>query len=468
MSDVRARPIFAVAAIAAGALAATALPGHNLGLNIALVWLAIVGAVWTGVHGALNRWDGALLALGAVPVLLAIVRSASWVLFGELVVAFAAVVVGVARAREWTSIIMAPLRVFAKLHRGFISVIHPLTQRVTVDWATWRPVLRASLLSAGLVLVFGGLFVSADPAFASLTHRWLVPEVDLALLPARVLVFASVVAATGSIVLLSRTAQDVDGSPWARGSERLTFKLEPSEWKTGLVVLNLLFAAFVVVQVAVLFGGHTHVLATTGLTYAEYAREGFFQLIAVSVLTLAVIAAVVRFGRYEHTRGWLRLLSGALCALTLVILVSAVTRMNLYQEAYGFTRLRLLVDLFIYWLGACFVLIMAAGLFWNAQWLPRALVLTTLVGVIGFGLSDPDARIARRNVERFEITGDIDVTYLAGLSADAVPALLELDHPQAGCVIQQILARSNETESLWSFNLARRHARDLPRPPCTS
>ena len=48
-----------------------------------------------------------------------------------------------------------------------------------------------------------------------------------------------------------------------------------------------LFAAFVALQIAALYGGHDHVLRTAGLTYAEYAHEGFAQLMVAAALTLA-------------------------------------------------------------------------------------------------------------------------------------------------------------------------------------
>jgi len=467
MTSASSRRAFGASAIAAGSLAALALPGHAPGVNVAVVWIATVIAGSLGVHRAVDASDRVFLALGALPPLLAIVRDAPWVLVVELVAAVSTVAVGAARARAWVSIGKAPLRIAPKLPRGLAVVLGSSFEDFAVQPATLRPALRTSMLSAALVLVFGALFVSADPAFAALTQEWLVPDVDVGLLPARVLVFGTVVAFAGSLTLLPPVLQEAHGSPWMMYRERrVPFKFEPAEWKTGLFLLNVLFASFVAVQITVLFGGHSHVLETTGLTYAEYAREGFFQLIAVAALTLGVVAAAVR-SNHETDRRWLRILLGALCAMTLVILASALTRMNLYQEAYGFTRLRLLVDLAIYWLSAVFVVVMAAGVVWEGRWLPRAVVLVTVVAAVGFGVSNPDARIAHRNVERFQESGDIDLAYLASLSADAVPALAELDHPEAGCMIEAILKRSQHGQSTWSFNLSRHHARDVVRPPCT-
>ena len=75
-----------------------------------------------------------------------------------------------------------------------------------------------------------------------------------------------------------------------RGAARFAApRLRLAEWAIPLALLDLLFLAFVAVQLTVLFGGHDHVLETSGLTYAEYAREGFWQLIAAAALTLVVV-----------------------------------------------------------------------------------------------------------------------------------------------------------------------------------
>ena len=93
-----------------------------------------------------------------------------------------------------------------------------------------------------------------------------------------------------------------------------------------LALLNTLFLIFVGVQFAVLFGGHDRVLETTGLTYAEYARSGFWQLLVVTGLTFVVIATAWRFAEVRTRRDSivLRFLLGALLCLTLVVLFSAI------------------------------------------------------------------------------------------------------------------------------------------------
>lgn len=453
-------------ALAAALVGAYAIPGHRIGVNVVIVWFLMLAALMTFAGADMDRWSITFVILSAAPVALSFVRSASWVVVLGGLAAFGSVSLGATKAEGWKDVILGPLRVVGRLPRGPVLVLGTLAGRVGKALPPLGPAVRVGLFSGALLLVFGGLFFSADAAFASLATKWLVPELNVSLLPARAFLWIAILAFTGAFAVpVLRVEADATTAVVVRSAR---WVLAPAEWKTGLVVLNLLFMAFVGVQITVLFGGESHVLQTEGLTYAEYARSGFFQLITVAVLTLAVIAAVVGFGEREKDRSWFVGLLGCLCVLTLVVLTSAWNRMNLYQEVYGFTRLRLLVDLAIYVLAAVFVLVMLAGLFRKGTLMPRAVSVVAVVAVVGFGLSNPDARIAEHNIERYSRTGDVDLGYLQTLSADAVPALMELEHPRAGCVVESIIRRAGETDPMWAFNLGRETARDVPRPACNS
>ncbi len=117
------------------------------------------------------------------------------------------------------------------------------------------------------------------------------------------------------------------------------------------------------VQISVLFGGDEHVQVTEGLTYAEYARQGFWQLLFVTILVLGVIAVAIRVAGREEARDrlFLRVLIGGLCLTTLVIVASAIHRMSLYENAYGYSVERLLVRWIELGLGLVLVLILVAG-----------------------------------------------------------------------------------------------------------
>ena len=109
--------------------------------------------------------------------------------------------------------------------------------------------------------------------------------------------------------------------------------------------------------------------------------------------------------------------------------------MDLYQDAYGFTRLRLLVDLFEGWLGLVVSAVLVAGVGLRGWWLPRMALLSGAALLLGLGIANPDAWIAQHNVERFEATGKVDYSYLRGLSLDAAPVLVDLPPEQAACAL---------------------------------
>ena len=234
------------------------------------------------------------------------------------------------------------------------------------------------------------------------------------------------------------------------------------EWALPLIALVAVFATFVGFQVPVIAGGHDYVQRSADVTYAEVARSGFAQLLVAASLTLAVIAAAARWAPDAPLK---RALLGALCVLTLAILASALIRLELYMDAYGFTRLRLSAHAVILWLGGVFALLLLAGVARRAAWLPRATVALSAVALLAFAASNPDRRIADRNLERSERTGlELDEDALVGLSADAVPAFRA---HRAGCLSQEVRADLAEPDGLAGFNLARRRARALlPDPPC--
>jgi hypothetical protein len=224
-----------------------------------------------------------------------------------------------------------------------------------------------------------------------------------------------------------------------------------------VLLVDLVFALFLAAQAAAFFGGNDYVRRTTGLTYADYVHQGFAQLTLATLLMLVVVWAAARTPRRDSVtdRWWLRGALGLLCVLTLVVVASALHRMDLYQDAYGFTRLRLLVDVFEGWLGLVVLGVLVAGLRLQARWVPRAAVLTGAALLIGLAAVNPDAWIAQRNVDRYRETGKIDWAYLADLSADATPTILQLPADLAACVLPD---RPPEDDAWTAWNLSRARA----------
>lgn len=458
----------ALSATFAGAVGAYALVGGSPGVGVPLTALAVATTVLVGDPGALRSRDSIVFgALALILASMAAVRDAEWIIAMDLVAALGLAALAAWNVTTWATVVRAAVVAAVEWVVAPARVLTTLTE--SVDPAKRRqllPLLRGSLTGGFLVLVFGTLFVSADSAFARITSELVTPSLDARLLPARAVVGVLTVGWAGGLVLMRTRARhevDVDaGDPF--GSPDTKVERKPrAEWIVPLALLDALFVAFVLVQVTVLFGGREHVVETAGVTYADYARSGFFQLMIVGFLTLAVVAIAIHAARPRGSfeNGWLRMLLGILCVCTLVILVSAYQRLELYEETYGFTRLRIAVHGTILWLGAIFTLVIGAGLRMKAGWLPKASIVLTAVGLIAFTVVDPDAVIARENVERFEETGKIDVSYVSELSSDALPHLLRLPAEELTCIVPTFDLRLGFDEPWTSGNLARARARSL-------
>ncbi|MEV0224037.1 DUF4173 domain-containing protein [Streptomyces sp. NPDC050704] len=423
------------------------LLGDGLALNLLLVAIPATLGAYFAAQAAGRRprrwswaWGGGGLALLIVPAL----RDADWPSFLAVVAALAAGSLALHGGRTWTGMLFGPIGLYTSLLTGPAWGWRGLRERFGGARGNVGPVLRALAVAAVLLLVFGALFAGADAAFADLLGG-LMPDASVAGTPWHAVLF--VIGVVGALAAAHTAAAPVQWDrvevPPGRARGRV-------EWALPLIVLAALFAVFNAVQLAVLFGGYDAVLEKTGQTYAEYARQGFWQLLVVTLLTLLVIGLALRWAPRDDARDWtlVRAVLGTLCVLALVVVASAVRRMYMYVEAYGLTRLRISVVGVELWLGLVLVLIMAAGI-WGARWLPRAVLAGAAVGVLAFGLVSPDGAIAERNVQRYEETGKFDLDYVRGLSADAVPALDGLQEPVRSCALERIARDLKQEKEPW-------------------
>ena len=449
---------FALAAVGAGVLAAMLLPRAPVGLGFVVVAVALAGAVALAPRPA--PWCGRSLLLGALALALAAsaaVRDAGWVVGVELVAAVALGSLAMSAPRTWRASLLAGVAAPLRMASG-ARLVGAAALRALPGASGGRAFAlgRALLLTGLLLTVFGALFATGDRAFAQIAGDVLPDELPLADLPLRLLVLGLVVSLAGGLVQAAAIA-DVP----ARGP---LLRLGRGEWLLALGALDALFALFVAVQVAVLFGGDDYVRDSAGLTYAQYAREGFGQLVVVGALTLAVLAGALRWARTE-TAGQaraLRALLCALCLLTLVVLASALHRLGLYEQAYGFTRARLAVHGLLLFGGVIFGLVVVALATDRRGWLAQATVLLAAAAALVFWVSDPDRRIAAHNVDRYEATGRIDTGYLSRLSADAVAPLMALPAPlRERAVADQRARLAGERDGFAGANVSRSRARDV-------
>ncbi|MEU7573698.1 DUF4153 domain-containing protein [Micromonospora sp. NPDC049240] len=448
-------------AVLAGALgSAIFVPLSRVGIGWFLGWLTLTLGVLFAVRtrtAELSRadrliragWAAAALALLAVPAF----RNAWWLVTFCVLGALGCATLAIVGGRLVRSILFGLVATPFAAFRGLPWVRGHVT--ASPGAATVRKVTVSVVATVVVLVVFGSLLASADAAFSEALAT-VVPEVDLGM------VFRGLfLAAVGGLIAVAAVytlAAPPDLSTVDQSGGR---RLGLLEWAPAIAALTLLFAGFVVVQFTVLFGGERHVQKVAGLSYAEYARSGFWQLLFVTLLTVAVLGAVSRWAGRERPveRNLLRVLLGLLSALSVVIVVSALSRMWTYQKVYSFTGERIFVMAFELLLGAVFLMILAAGVRWQGRWIPGTTVALAVAMLLGLAVLNPEDYAARRNTLRYEQTGKIDAWYLRALSADATPALTRLPDPVRRCTLSWIADDLDQPDPWYAWNLGRHRAR---------
>ncbi len=361
--------------------------------------------------------------------------------------------VQMARLRRHPSVAFEPPGLLAAGAKALLRLPRFLAR--DIDWKNLKAeergkkavaVGRGVLIALPVLLLFGTLFVMADATFEALIARAFY--VDPAYLPGHLLLtilFAWVVGGFlyGVLIKKTRAPEEVDETLDAPPR----FSLGLVEVSVVLGLINALFAAFVLVQLSYLFGGFRTVLDTPNLTLASYARHGFFELVTVASLALPFLLGMRRLLAVKAARS-LRLfhtLAGVQVGLLFLILASAAQRMWLYQQAYGLTVLRLYVSALLVWLAFVLGWFLLSVLRDRVERFVPGVVAAGFVVIIGLHVVNPDALIVKTNVARAAEGASIDTAYLTGLSADAVPALLDalpaLDPALQAEVAQQLIAR---------------------------
>lgn len=414
--------------------------GHPLGINFPL-WAtlsvaALLGAaVWQGVSPS---WQGLPLA---IPLLffawMAWLRAEPLTLVVNVVFTLALFTIWVRAFRDerlirfgWVDFAVALAWVPLEAWLRPWGALGESWRRLGGERGTrgrGLAILRGLLLAIPILLVFVALLSSADLVFGDLVEQSL-KWFQLERLPewigrGLVIAFATVFS-LGSLVIASAPVEE----RVLIGEEKPLVKpfLGFTEAAVVLGAVDLTFLVFVVIQLTYLFGGEANITAT-GYTYSEYARRGFGELVAVGVLSLGMImglAAVTRREVKGETR-WFNGLSAALVGLVGLILLSALRRLLLYENAYGFTRLRTYTHIAIPWMGVLFASFLGLLLIDRLRRFAPAVAAGALGFAATLNLINVDPFILRQNVARYEEDGEVDAAYLAGLSDDAVPALVE-------------------------------------------
>lgn len=242
--------------------------------------------------------------------------------------------------------------------------------------------------------------------------------------------------------------------------------VEPAAVTAFLGVISAVYLLYLFAQFAY-FTDAFRGLLPRGFTVAEYARRGFFEMCAIVAINLILIVLALSLCRKHKQRvpAAVKGLSLFLCAFSLVLVATALSKMILYMGSFGLTRLRLTTSVFMAFL-ALMILSVALRLF--VQKIPVAQLTVTLGAVIliGLSLSNADWLVARYNVDAWRAgkLDSLDMETICELGDGAVPILVELANDPAESNIagkaRRELEERNPERDLRSWNLVTQKAID--------
>jgi hypothetical protein len=336
-------------------------------------------------------------------------------------------------------------------------------------WARYRRRVGAATVGVALAvpvfLVFGGLLTAADPVVEGFVTRLFDWDFARALEHAGIVLLAGWPAAGW----LRAMAVPHERTERNGGTALLPRKVGAVELAVPLGTLTVLLVCFVAVQARYLFGGAS-IMQLTGLTYAEFARRGFFQLVWLGALVVPLLLGA-QLALDRTSPGAVqsfRALVVVLVALVGLVMVSALGRMKLYVTAYGLTEDRLYATAFMTWVGGVLVWFAATELRNRPRRFTSGAVLAGVAVIAALNVLNPDGLVARTNLARAQAGLPFDAAYLARLSVDAVPAIAthwsELDPASRRTLTEGVLARATPIDDWREWNWSQWHAaRDVKR-----
>lgn len=200
-------------------------------------------------------------------------------------------------------------------------------------------------------------------------------------------------------------------------------KLEKDDFTIKMILtsLNIIYLVFCIIQIKALF------LKNVSINYADYARKGFFQLMIVSIINLITILIAKNYNKNTNAKTkYINIMSVVMVLFTFIILLSSAYRMHLYESAYGYTMLRLLVYSSLFTESILLIPTIIYILDKPINLIKTYFTIITVV-YICMNLANFEKIIAKRNIDRYFETGKLDMYYLEyATGSDAVEEIVRV------------------------------------------
>ncbi|MBP9756980.1 MAG: DUF4173 domain-containing protein [Candidatus Pacebacteria bacterium] len=444
------------------------VPG--IGFSLFILSMVLAYAAVTIIQAKKLRTDVALLLVGALFFAAMVGVRANELLIVLNIGAVIGLALLIAEVNVRASITSMSVIDYLRLVFPPIQYLDPMLKSVSGVMAAGKPknresaiqIIRGIAMALPVVVILLALFASADPTFERFfTALFNTPFFDSEY-PIRILIDIGVAAMLIGAYSYAMGAHSTVSDMFATSVK----KLGTIEVMILLGSVTAVFAAFVAVQASYFFGG-TDYIASQGLTYAEYARRGFFELNVVCVLAWLVLMITEQFiDRGAAHSPAFKSLSASLVTLVLLVMTSSFYKIYLYESVYGFTTLRLYSHAFVILLAITFVsLLYKIFIDIRNETFALRTFLSVALFVAAMNLLNPDAYIASKNIARYEATGKIDVEHITTLSEDAVPELIRaaaiVDTASTTLITENLQKRAQQVRKVlpWqSQTLSRKNA----------
>ena len=270
-----------------------------------------------------------------------------------------------------------------------------------------KNIIKAIILTGLIVIIVLILLASADSEFASLFFDILDAIINLSL--------PSLVIRIGVIILLFFYISSFFINILSKGNGLNEINNEEENNNKENLTINMILTTLNIIYLIFCFTQIKQLLTVEDIIYSEFARKGFFQLMLVTLINLLVIlkATSKDLKETEKQEKYKKAMCIIMIIFTFILIILSFAKMNLYISQYGDTRLRLLVNFTL--LTETILLIPTSMYIINSKVnLARTylIIITTMYCMINF--ANIDNVIAKRNIQRFEETGKIDIWYLTG------------------------------------------------------
>jgi len=330
--------------------------------------------------------------------------------------------------------------------------------------STNRNILRGVIISIPLLIVIILLLTSADMVFKNYVTSFSFGLEDLSIgkITSHLLIIIIAFIVIFSYIWGFKYTCD-EGE-----NNKKDIQWEPVTILTIIFMINIVYLLFSIVQFSYLYGGGNNFISSE-FTYSEYARKGFFELVAVTIINFTILLSSMKFIKKGNKT--INIIANifltTLVAFTFNMLFSAHYKMSLYEQTYGFTYLRIFVHLFMLMLLMLFVIALIG--IWNRKMpINKVLIVIVLSMYIFLNYINVDKIIAEKNIDIYYKTQKIDVQYLRNLSYDAIPEIIRLkSDSNAGIArevnkyLEDVKNELSEGNSWYEFNYSKYRARKI-------